>query len=206
MEASSFIPEWPHPTALSKFMSQPPRPNQASYLKPHSLTASSLLVAVVLLAGCGGSGDPFSYVQEKGKITLTDGSMIPAPHITLIFLSQTPPADPKTYPPQGIAEVNVADGTYDSITSHKEKGVVQGKSKVIVRLLDDHDRPITGVIGVEYTDVSKTPLLADTAKPDSFNFTVTKYSGPAQVPGGRNYQGMGNPRPHAQGGVQSGQR
>ena len=150
------------------------------------------------LAGCGGSTDPFSYVKESGKITFDDGSLIPAARIQVIFRSETPPVDPKFSPPLGIAEVNPADGTFGTITSHIHEGVVPGKHKVIVKCIDAKDHQILTLIAPEYGDVNKTPLEADTNNPASFNFTVKKYTGPA---GGPVMPGMrGHERPGVEGG------
>jgi hypothetical protein len=146
------------------------------------------------LAGCGGTNDPFSSVKEKGKVTYTDGSLIPAFRISILFVSEAPPADSKTSPPTGVAEVNVADGTYDHVTSYKSDGVVRGKLKVLIRCMDNKDRPIK-VVADEYLDKNKTPLEADTENPESFNFTVKKYAGPTAgptgtaVPGNQGHQG-----------------
>jgi hypothetical protein len=145
-------------------------------------------LAIGSLAGCGGTNDPFPYVKEHGKVTYSDGSLIPAYRISVLFVSEAPPADEKTSPPLGVAEVNVADGTYDKVMSHKSEGVVRGKHKVLIRCMDKNDRPIK-VVADEYLDKNKTPLEADTDKPDSFNFTVKKYAGPAAGPNGQPVQG-----------------
>jgi hypothetical protein len=149
-----------------------------------SLMILSLLI--VSLAGCGGTDNPFSYVKESGKITYTDGSLIPAPMITLMFVSETPSVGP-TSPPLGIAEVNVADGTYNKVMSHTSEGVVRGKLKVLVRCWGKNER-LLKVIGDEYLDRNLTPLEADTDNPASFNFTVKKYVAPP--PGSQGRPGM----------------
>ncbi|HEX3999134.1 MAG TPA: hypothetical protein VHX65_11335 [Pirellulales bacterium] len=135
--------------------------------------------------------------------------MIKAPRIQLIFVSQTPPVDPKFSPPLGIAEVNPADGSYDFIMSHIHKGIVPGKHKVIVRCISAKDRPITDLVGVEYADLTTTPLVADTANPESFTFKINKYSGPAHpnMQGQRGMRSPGMQYPGPQGGnVQGGRR
>jgi hypothetical protein len=141
---------------------------------------SLAILPLLSVVGCGGSSDPYSYVNEKGKVTYDDGSVIPSPRIDLQFVSETPPADPKNSPPPGIADVNVADGTYDSIKSHGHEGVVRGKSKVLVKCMDEKDRTLN-LVAPEYLDVKKTPLEANTDDPASFTFTVKK----ATVPAGR---------------------
>jgi hypothetical protein len=152
---------------------------QVFFLPRAIVSLAVLSLAVLPFAGCGGSMDPFSYVKGKGKITFDDGTLISAPRIQLTFVLQAPP-DPnsKFSPPHGIGEVNVADGTYD-IRSHLQEGLVPGKHKVIVRCIDAKEREIKTLIGTEYGNIATTPLVADTANPDSFNFTIKKYSGPA---------------------------
>jgi len=154
----------------------------------NSIALVILSLAIGSLAGCGGTNDPFPYVKEKGKVTYTDGSLIPAFRIQVLFISEAPAADPKTSPPQGVAEVNVADGTYDKVMSHLSEGVVRGKHKVLIRCFDKNDRVIK-VVADEYLDVNKTPLAADTDNPASFDFTVKKYAGPAAGPNGPAGQG-----------------
>ena len=64
----------------------------------YGLPALAGLLGLLLIAGCGGSKDPFSYVKVKGKVTYADGSLIPAQRIKLTFNSELPPLDAKTYP------------------------------------------------------------------------------------------------------------
>ena len=68
---------------------------------------------IVLLAGCGGSRDPFSYVKVSGKVTYEDGSKLSA-IVLLRFYPQTPPLDEKTYPRVGSALTNTTGSTGSS--------------------------------------------------------------------------------------------
>ena len=121
------------------------------------------LAAFLTLGGCGGSSEPFSLVKTHGKVTYADGSLIPAERIKLIFISETPPIDPKTFPRPGNAEVNVADGTFDTITTHYAgDGLVAGKHKVQVMTMDKNDQP-TRLVPPKYGDPKQTPLEIDTA-------------------------------------------
>ncbi len=130
------------------------------------------------LIGCGG-GEPFSYVKVQGSVKYADGSKIDAPAIRLIFIPQdAKSADPKINPPAGNAEVK-PDGTFDSVTSHTPNdGLVPGKHKVLVQTTSKYDMPLR-ILDPKYSDATKTPLMADTANPDSFNFIIEKPTKPA---------------------------
>ncbi len=135
-------------------------------LRVHGLPALAGLLGLLLITGCGGTKDPFSYVKVKGKVTYADGSLIPAQRITLTFNSESPPLDAKTYPKPGVAEVNVADGTFDSETSHYAgDGLVPGKHKVQVQTFDKNDHPVP-LVPARYRDPKLTPIEIDTAKGD----------------------------------------
>jgi hypothetical protein len=121
-----------------------------------------LLIGAPILIGCGPS-EPFDYVKVAGKVTYDDGSVIPAERLQVIFVSQAPPLDAKTQPRPGHAEVNVADGTFDTVTSHKYgDGLVPGKHKVQVIAMDKMQRP-TKAVPKLYESPATTPLIVDTA-------------------------------------------
>jgi hypothetical protein len=116
-------------------------------------------------AGCGG-GDPFSYASVKGKVTYDDGSLIPAHRITVIFKPDAPPLDPMTHPKPGFAEVNEADGTFDTSTitsSEHGQGLVVGTHKVGVRTTDANDSP-TKDVDEKYKDPVTSGIVVDTSK------------------------------------------
>jgi hypothetical protein len=146
---------------MLRFASRPAVSNQKS--RVHILPALAGLLGLLLIAGCGGSKDPFSYVKVKGKVTYADGSLIPAHRIKLTFNTESPPLDAKTYARPGVAEVNVADGTFDSETSHKAgDGLLPGKHKVQVQTFDKDDRPVP-LVPAKYGDPKLTPVEIDTA-------------------------------------------
>lgn len=132
----------------------------------YGLPALAGLLGLLLIAGCGGSKDPFSYVKVKGKVTYADGSLIPAQRIKLTFNSELPPLDAKTYARPGVAEVNVADGTFDSETSHfAGDGLRPGKHKVQVQTFDKNEHPVP-LVPARYGDPKLTPVEIDTASGD----------------------------------------
>jgi len=131
--------------------------------KPKSLVAvAGVLAAMVLLSGC--RREPFTLVKASGRITYEDGTLIPAEgnYVRLTFYPQTPPRDPKTHPRPGVAEVNLADGTFSCVTSHKYgDGLTAGKHKVVVST--DVLQQVPKGVPPEYNALTTTPLEADTA-------------------------------------------
>ena len=130
------------------------------------LTALFVLVATVSILGCG-SGQPWSPVPIRGKITYEDGSLIPAQSIRLYFSSQEPPKDSATVPRRGVVDVNVADGTFKEATTYRfGDGLIPGKHRVTVAASDSAGPNVgTGSKGVprEYASGTDTPLIIDTA-------------------------------------------
>ena len=123
----------------------------------------ALLAAAPLVLGCSG-GDPFRYVKVSGKVTYEDGSFIPAERITLTFVPQAQGIDAKTQPHTGTAEVNVADGSFDAVTSHRfGDGLVAGRHKVLVTALGEHEMP-SNAVPADYGDLGRTPLEVDTSE------------------------------------------
>jgi len=122
---------------------------------------------LTLTAGCG-SGEPFSTVRVTGKVTFRDGSLIKADRIVITFIPQGESASNKAVPGGAHGEVNVADGTFGDLTTHKPRdGVVRGRHKVVVQPLKKGpggmDMPAK-VIPVRYTQPDKTPLDVEIKK------------------------------------------
>jgi hypothetical protein len=137
---------------------------QLSTHNMRSLSRLSLFVAVVVSLGCG-QRNAWTTVPVSGKITYEDGSLIPVGGMRLYFMSEAPPPDAKTFPRQGAVGVNVADGTFDKITTYKfADGLIQGKHKVIV---DVSERGVRKggkpKVPKEYGSLTTTPLEIDTA-------------------------------------------
>ena len=123
-----------------------------------------LLSCVVGFAlGCG-SGSPFDYVPVSGKVTYEDGTPIPASSIHLTFISAAPPVNEKMHPrPAKAKGVNIADGTFDVVTSYKYgDGLIPGKHKVLVKAYDA-DGKLSSAVPSEYVHPNTTPLVIDTA-------------------------------------------
>ncbi len=150
----------------------------------HSPSALLLLGGMLagLLGGCGGTSEPFSYKKIKGSVKYDDGTLIPAFRIRVTFVPEnmnTPLADGKTYPRPGNAELNVADGTFEKVTTHMpDDGVIPGKMKVQI-IAEDKDEHVLSVVPPEYGDAAKTPLEVDTSASDDFQLKVKKPAGRA---------------------------
>ena len=120
-----------------------------------SLRLSALVVAAIapLIAGCGGTSSPFTFVPVTGKVTYEDGSPIPGGGFRIYFHSLEPPKDGMHVRP-GIGST-AADGTFKDITSYKfADGLAYGKYKV--SLATDATK-----VPKDYTTPDKTPLTIE---------------------------------------------
>jgi hypothetical protein len=115
---------------------------------------------LLLAVGCGAK-EPFRLVMASGKVTYEDGSLIPVDSLTVTFLSETPPIDPKTYPKPGMGIVDKATGEFHAITTHKANdGLVRGRHKVV--LGTPRGPVLPSIVPSEYCNSAKTPLEVDT--------------------------------------------
>jgi hypothetical protein len=133
-----------------------------------------VLLPLVLCGAVGcGRDNPFALVKVSGTLTYDDGSLIPANQIILKFEPLTAALNSKTHPPSGMSYVNVADGTFDLVTSYKyADGLVRGKHRVLVSAtMESGDA--TRLVPDEYVDSGRTPLLVDTAE-SPFQLVVRK--------------------------------
>lgn len=113
--------------------------------------------------GCSG-GNPYDIVEVDGTVTYEDGSLIPADSIMLKFNPQAAPLDTKTHPRKGIAQINVADGTFQFATTHKyADGLVAGKHKVMVAAYPKDGKAVN-LVPKEYLRPDTTPIEIDTDK------------------------------------------
>ena len=102
-------------------------------------------------------------MKVTGRVTYEDGTTIPADSIEIWFASQAPPVDEMTHPRPAKAAVNVSDGSFSKITSHKPgDGVVKGKHKVAIFAYQDGE--ISDAVPKEYVNAATTPLVVDTAE------------------------------------------
>lgn len=120
--------------------------------------ACGAILALLALAGCGGSSGPFDYIPVHGTVKYEDGSIIPAPGIKLQIRSDAPPKD-GMYP--RIAEASVNDkGEFTEATSLKwGDGIIPGKHRVALQYATDKDGKL--VVPKEYTQLATSPLAVD---------------------------------------------
>ena len=120
-----------------------------------------LISGLALAIGC--SSEPFDYIPASGSVTYEDGSLIPADRLVITFVPQVELGDEKVHPPNSIADVNTADGTFDAVTSHQNgDGMIAGRHKVQIVALDAQQN-LTAAVPRLYTSASTTPLEVDTA-------------------------------------------
>jgi hypothetical protein len=141
------------------------------------------VLGLLLLAGCSGNGDPFSYVRVYGKVTYDDGSPIPAKEIEVRFFPETKGPSLKTNPLPGSAIADPQTGEFKIVTSHIfNDGLVRGKHKVVLLGPSQSHLP-TDIVPAECGDLQKTPLEVDTDHLP-FHIKVPKpASGGKSVPG-----------------------
>jgi len=94
---------------------------------------AAAVVVIWTMSGCGGSSDPFEIVPVSGKVTYEDGTPMPVGRLTVVFTPHAQPIEANAFPRQAQAEVNVADGTFASATTHKfGDGLILGHHSVEV--------------------------------------------------------------------------
>ncbi len=123
------------------------------------------------VGGCGKTG-PYPCIKVSGKVTYDDGSLIPAEEIEVMFLSQTPPIDPKTLPRPGTATVDGKTGKFDYATTFVPKdGIIVGEHKVMFRCLKG--KRLLPLVPDEYTKADKTPVKVQSSG-SPFEFKLPK--------------------------------
>jgi hypothetical protein len=121
--------------------------------------------------GCG-SNVPFDFVPVHGKISYEDGSLIAADSILITFNPIRSEEKSKMVPPGGQTNVNVQDGTFSAVSSHRANdGVAVGRHKVVVVAFKKGPNgspvPIAAVPPV-YRSEGTTPLEIEVDSSDQF--------------------------------------
>ena len=112
--------------------------------------------------GCGPS-TPFPMVKITGTVLYDDGSPIPGDRVTVTFVPQVLPADPKTHPRSAFAVLDNETGEIGVVTTVKYgDGLIRGKHKVYVNSVDKQNYQLP-VVPSSYTNVKETPIEIDTA-------------------------------------------
>ena len=103
---------------------------------------AGLVLMGMLLAGVAGCGEtnPFEMTPVSGKITYEDNTLIPAVRIRVDFLPQGESIG-KIPPKPGKADVDVTDGTFTHVTTHKfNDGLIGGRHRVTAVSYDAEHR------------------------------------------------------------------
>jgi hypothetical protein len=136
---------------------------------------SSVLIAGLSvfgsIAGCG-SSVPFDIVPVQGKVTYEDGSLIPADSILVTFNPVPSETKSKVVAPGGQTQVNVQDGTFSAVSSHRANdGVAVGRHKVVIVAFkkDRSGSPVpSNAVPPAYRSTNSTPMEVDVNESDQF--------------------------------------
>lgn len=127
--------------------------------------------------GCS-DASPYDLVKASGTVKYEDGSLIPAETIMLKFEPQAAALDSRTHPRKAYGTVNVADGTFDTLTTHKYgDGIVSGRHKVLVIPMTK-DQKVTNLVPNEYRNAEATPIEVDTDQ-QPMEIRIKKPKGPS---------------------------
>ncbi|MEX2172016.1 MAG: hypothetical protein WD851_22030 [Pirellulales bacterium] len=131
--------------------------------------SSALILGLSSMLGCG-SDMPFDVVSVHGKVTYDDGSLIQADSIHVTFNPIDADRKGKIVPPGGQTDINVQDGTFSAVSSHRANdGLVVGRHKVVVvafkKGTDGNSVPTPAVPAI-YRQVTTTPLEVEVDSPN----------------------------------------
>ena len=139
--------------------------------------ASATIGVLSLMVGCG--SDPHRIVPVRGKVAYRDGSPIKADRIVVRFVPQSSAGAKETLA-AATGEVNVADGSFSGVTTHKYlDGAILGEKRVLVQAfkkgkvagLDLPDRAVPD----KYSKAETTPLTVNVARSgESFELLIDK--------------------------------
>jgi hypothetical protein len=130
--------------------------------------------ALIILAGSTGCGSkvPFDFAPVHGKVTYEDGSLINADSILVTFNPVLTGDKGKIVPPGGQTQVNVKDGTFSAVSSHrKDDGVAVGRHKVVVvafKKAPNGASVPSPAVPPAYHKVTSTPLEVEVESENQF--------------------------------------
>ena len=134
------------------------------------LVLGVVVLAALVAPGCGG-GSPYKILPVTGKVTYSDGSLIPAHRIRVTFVPQAEAIDQKTSPRPGIAYVDQETGEFTSMTTLKYgDGATVGKNQVQIIATDENAQP-SKAVPTKYTDPSTSDLEVEVG-PGSTHFDL----------------------------------
>jgi len=119
--------------------------------------SGAVVLAAVIAPGCGG-GSPYEIMPVTGKLTYSDGSLVPADQIRVTFVPQAEAIDQKTNARPGIAYLDEETGEFTSMTTSKYgDGATVGKNKVQIIGTDENRQP-SKAIPRKYADPATSDL------------------------------------------------
>ncbi|MDZ7616660.1 MAG: hypothetical protein U1E05_06630 [Patescibacteria group bacterium] len=131
------------------------------------------VVLLVVLSGC--NRQPYGTTAVRGKVTYEDGTLIPAPAMTIYFEPQQESIDEKTFPRRGFAQVDVADGTFNRATTYEPgDGLIAGPHKVVIEVTGEGGVPDYRFFPRAYSDAATTPLTIEVDGKQELTLTVPK--------------------------------
>jgi hypothetical protein len=129
------------------------------------------LLVVITTLGCN-RDMPFDVVPVQGKVTYDDGSLIPADSILVTFNPIRSEPKTKITPPGGQTNVNVQDGTFSAVSSHRANdGLVVGRHKVVVvsfKKGPNGNPAPSDAVPAKYRKASTTPLEVEVDSSNQF--------------------------------------
>jgi hypothetical protein len=116
--------------------------------------------------------------QVSGTVRYEDGSLIPSKSIIVRFEPLASPLDEKTHAKAGNAQVDPADGSFESVTTYKYgDGIVRGRHKVLfserAAAPGAAQAATKKLVPEEYRDSATTPLEIDSGD-SPFEFKISK--------------------------------
>lgn len=139
---------------------------------------SSVILAVTALAasGCGRSSAlPLSRV--RGTVKYSDGSLIKADQIRIVFQPQDVQAKGKVAPRAAETYADVATGAFGDLTTWKHAdGALVGHHKVLVTSLRLNNHGVgdpTSAVPILYNRTDTTPLEVEVVDGGDNDFTLT---------------------------------
>ena len=130
------------------------------------LLLGALAIGALAVLGCGG-GEPFSFVPVTGKITYTDGSLIPGDQIVVRFVATEAKTAGKDVAGSATGYLEPKDGTFPGVTTHTYlDGVVPGRYKVTVFAVKNgpQGQVPTAAVPQRYQNAATTPLEVEVTR------------------------------------------
>lgn len=144
-----------------------------------SLRAESLAIlaaSALMASGCGPSS-PLPLSQVRGTVKYSDGSLIKADQIRIVFQPQGVEAQGKVFPRAAETYADVSTGAFGELTtwSHAD-GALVGQHKVVVTSLKLNSHGVgdpTLAVPKLYNGAETTPLEVEVVDGGENNFTLT---------------------------------